>query len=129
MRTKRGFVPESLGKLEDRAVPAPTFFNGVAVLTTGVYWRAVQNIEKSFHIYGNNLNAGQLANNLLRSVYTIPYNRASGLDNQLLAIAFQTQTNVFNGVPNPLIGGQAAALNALNNSVINLFQTGNILIF
>jgi hypothetical protein len=121
-------VPDALGTLEDRAVPAPTFFHGTAVLTTQVYIRAVQNIEKSFHIYGSNLNAGQLANNLLKSVYTIPYNRASGLDARLLQIVTQVQASLFT-TPNPLIAGQNAAITALNNSVQGLFATGNILIF
>lgn len=128
MRTKTAFVPESLGRLEDRTVPAATFYNGVAVLTTNVYWNAVHSIQNSFAIFGSNLNYGQLYNNLLASVRSIPYHHTSGLDNSMLVAVWQVEANLINHTPFPLISAQNQAIAALNANVSAMWKAGQIII-
>jgi hypothetical protein len=140
MRTKRAFVPTALGPLEDRAVPAPTFVNGVAALSTQVYSTAVRNIATSYAIFsrnlviapiGFNLNAANLNQHLLKSVYPIPYNVRSGLDANLLAITAGLQANLAANPANAaalIANAQNASIAALNNSIVALVRTGNVVI-
>lgn len=127
MRTKRAFVPTALSRLEDRAVPAPTFFNGVAVLTRQVYNNAVVGIVNSFNIFGRTQNYGQLYNNLTRSIRSIPYHHVDGLDNQMLQIVWQLNANIHNQVPFSVIGARQAAISALNNDVAARVASGTVL--
>ena len=129
MRTKRAFVPTALGPLEDRAVPAPTFSGGIAVLTTRVYNHAVNGINNSFNNFEGNLNYGRLYRNLIQSIRSIPYHHRDGLDNQMLQIVFQLNTNNQNGVPFAVDGARNAALAALNTAVSTRFNNGTVLFF
>jgi hypothetical protein len=128
MKAKRAFVPDALATLEDRAVPAPAFIGGVPVLTRAAYTSVITAIDTSFHLYGSNFNVNALASNLVRSVGPIPYSHFSGLDTQMVNIAFQTRTNVITGVPFPLVTQENAAIAAVNNLVAYGVATGTIIV-
>jgi hypothetical protein len=118
MKAKRAFVPEALATLEDRAVPA------LFVLSTQTYVNVIRAIDASFHLYGSNFNVGNLATHLVNSVNPIPLAAFSGLNNQMVAIALQTQANVINRVPFPLVTQENAAIAAVNNVIAYEVATG-----
>ena len=128
MRTKKAFVPEALGRLESRAVPAPTFYHGVAVLTTNVYQHAVQGIFNSYNIYARNGNAGQLYHNLIQSIRSIPYHHVDGLDNAMLQSVFNLQANLnAGGGPAAILASRTAVWATLNSAINNHVASGQVL--
>ena len=130
MRAKRAFVPESLGRLESRAVPAPTFYGGVAVLTTRVYQHAATGIFNSFNIFTRTGNYGQLSHNLTQSIRSIPYHHIDGLDNAMNQITFNLNANLqAGGGYSAILAARSAAFNALNAAVTNRVGNGSMLFF
>lgn len=130
MRIKKAFVPESPNRLESRAVPAPTFYGGVAVLTTRVYQHAAAGIFNSFNQYERTGNSGQLYNNLIHSIRSIPYHHRDGLDNAMLQIVFNLNANLNNGGGNnAILAARAAAFNTLNADVTARVGNGSVLFF
>jgi hypothetical protein len=127
-KQQQTFVPSTVDSLEDRAVPTPAFFNGVAVLTPQVYTRAVENIEISFNRFGGNLNYNQLYSNLIKSIGPIPYHAVDGLNNAVLQDVVQLGANIANRVPFSVIGAEQNLLNALRNDMFTRINNGTVIL-
>jgi hypothetical protein len=105
-RKSRAFVPSSLGRLEERVVPAGVQFTsfGAAILTTQAFNSAFNGIYNAFARFATHgLNYGQLNADLAKAVSVIPYNTRDGLVATLRNEVLQMAQDINNRVPRPVI--------------------------
>lgn len=132
MRTKRAFVPSSLGgmdRLEDRVVLSGgvIFVKGAAILTSHAYSKTASEIKQAFTRFATKgLNYGQLQADLVKATNRIPYHRAGGLDDTTAGIVSQLRDDIASKVDRPVIGAYRAMLSALKDHVASGVSNGSI---
>jgi hypothetical protein len=137
-RKPHTFVPSLSGPLEDRALLSKVpMFHGLPAITQTAYNRAFSRIVNSFNQFGSSVrfnhvtgavsgNYNRLASNLVAAVQAIPYHHADGLDFEMANIAFQLQTDVNNGVVNPVYNARVAALSTLSSDIGARLSSGTV---
>ena len=132
MRTKRTFVPSSLGgmdRLEDRLVlsHAPVFSQGAAVLTAHAYNKSAGEIQKAFaHFAQHGQNYAQLNAALTTACSRIPFHKSSGLDDSMSGIVSQMKDDISNNVSKPVISAYQSAMSTLHDTVQSGVDDGSI---
>ena len=123
MRTKRAFVPSSLGgmdRLEDRVVLShgPVFSQGAAVLTAHAYAKTSREIHAAFvHFATHGQNYGQLNADLAKAMNRIPYHKSNGLDDSTASIVLQMKDDITNNVSTPVKNAYQSVMSNLKDTV------------
>lgn len=130
MRRKHVFVPDALGRLEDRLVLSTgvAFVRGAAVLTNHALNKTVSDINAAFRRFATKgLDYARLESGLKAAVSRIPYNRVDGLYSGMRDVVSQLKADIADGVPNPVIAARQAVLASLRDAVASRVSDGSVL--
>ena len=132
MRTKRAFVPSSLGnldRLESRVVlsAGTGFAQNAAVLTSHAYAKTVGEIRTAFVRFATHgQDYGRLNADLSRAIGRIPYHAVDGMDADMKAVVSSMQYDMINGVSTPVLNAYQSALSALNSQIQSRVADGSV---
>lgn len=132
MRTKRAFVPSSLGgmdRLEDRKVLSHgvVMSQGAVVLTAHAYSKTSREIQKAFvHFAQHGQNYDRLNADLAKAMNRIPFHKVSGLDDSMTGIVSQMKDDIASQVATPVKIAYQSALSTLKDTVQSGVDDGSV---
>ena len=132
MRTKRAFVPSSLGgmdRLEDRKVLSHgiVMSQGAAVLTAHAYSKTSGEIQKAFVRFARHgQNFDRLNADLGKALNRIPFHKVSGMDDSMAGLVSQMKDDITNHVATPVKIAYQSALSTLKDTVQSGVDDGSI---
>ncbi len=132
MRTKRAFVPSSLGgmdRLEDRKVLSHgvVMSQGAVVLTAHAYSKTSGEIQKAFARFAKHgQNYGRLNADLAKAMNRIPFHKASGLDESMTGLVSQMKDDITNKAVTPVKSAYQSAILTLKDAVQSGVDDGMI---
>ena len=132
MRTKRAFVPSSLGgidRLESRVVLSTltAFSRGAAVLTDHAYGQTAGEIRSAFVRFATHgQDFGRLNADLGRAIARIPYHNVDGLSADMQGVVSSMRADMVAGAPNPVANAYQSAIASLNSQVQARVADGSV---
>jgi hypothetical protein len=128
---KHAFVPDALGRLEDRVVLSGVRFatSGAAILTTSAFNHASGGINNAFSRFATRgMNYGRLAADLTNALKVIPYVRADGLAGEIQGEVQQMAANINAGQVGAVKAALVASQRDLRSFVMQEVANGRIVI-
>ncbi len=128
----RAFMPDALGRLEDRIVPSH-----VAGLTRGQDPVALSGprfnldifmVRGDFELFATSGNFEQLRARLAEHTRGVPFHQADGLGTEINAILAQMQTDISSGIPKAIAAAHHRVVDTIRADVRARIDDGSVVV-